>query len=153
MVQAANAAPSSLHSKVPASVEVKSKLAEVELLTAGGVEVSVVSGAVVSMVHVKLAGVVSAFPAASRARTNNVWLPSDRPARASGVVHATKAAPSRLHSKVPASFEVNVKLAEVELLTAGGVEVRVVLGAMVSTVHVKLAGVASTLRAASRART
>ena len=46
-MQAAKAAPSRLHWNVePASVDVKLKLADVELLTAGGADVIVVSGAV-----------------------------------------------------------------------------------------------------------
>ena len=95
---------------------------------------SVVFGAVVSTVQVKLAGVGSRFPAVSIARTWKVWLPTASPARLSGVVHAANAAPSRLHSKLPASVEVKVKVALVELLTAGGVEVSVVFGAVRSTI-------------------
>ena len=54
---------------------VKAKLALELLVTAGGVAVSVVSGAAVSMVQVKLAGVGSVFPAGSVARTWKVWVP------------------------------------------------------------------------------
>ena len=51
-------APSSLHSNVlPAFVAVKLKLALVLLVSAGGLAVIVVSGVVVSMVHVHAAGV------------------------------------------------------------------------------------------------
>ena len=64
-----------------------------------------------------------------------------------------KAAPSRLHWKVaPASLE-KLKVALVELVSASGVESRVVLGAVRSTVHEWLAGDASVLPAASVART
>ena len=63
----------------PASVDVKLKLADVELLTAGGADVIVVSGAVRSIVHVWLAGLASVFPAGSVARTWNVWLPAVKP--------------------------------------------------------------------------
>jgi hypothetical protein len=53
-----------LHAKVlPAFVAVKVKLAFVLLVSAGGLAVMVVSGAVVSMVQVKLAGVGSVLPA------------------------------------------------------------------------------------------
>ena len=73
-MQAPNAAPSSLHSKVlPALVAVKLKVALVLLVRAGGFAVMVVSGAVVSMVQLKLAGVASMFPAGSIARTWKVW--------------------------------------------------------------------------------
>ncbi len=72
-----NGAPSSLHSKVlPALVAVKPKLALVLLVVSGGLAVIVVSGAVVSMVQVKLAGVASTLPAGSMARTWKVWLPA-----------------------------------------------------------------------------
>ena len=72
-MQAAKAAPSSLHSKLePASVEVKLKLAEVEFVGSEGPTVIVVSGAVRSTVHGWLAGVASVFPAGSVARTSNV---------------------------------------------------------------------------------
>ena len=38
-----------------------------------------VSGATVSTVHARLAGVASTLPARSIARTSNVWMPSERP--------------------------------------------------------------------------
>ena len=78
--QAANALPSSEHSKMlPASVPVKLKVALVPLVSASGLVVMVVSGAVMSMVHVKAAGVASTLPAVSMARTWKVWLPAARP--------------------------------------------------------------------------
>jgi hypothetical protein len=68
--QAAKALPSKLHAKVlPALVAVKLKLAPELLVGTGGLEVIVVSGAVVSIVQVKLAGVGSVLPAVSVART------------------------------------------------------------------------------------
>ena len=63
----------------PLSVEVNEKLALVEFVGFAGFAVIVVSGAVVSTVQVKLAGVASVFPAASVAFTWKVWLPSARP--------------------------------------------------------------------------
>ena len=79
-MQAAKAAPSSLHSKLePASVEVKLKLGPVTFDGLGGPEVIVVSGAPRSIVHVWLAAVRSVFPAGSIARTWNVWLPAVKP--------------------------------------------------------------------------
>ena len=73
-------------------------------------------------------------------------------------MQAAKAAPSSRHWKAatpepPASVPEKVKLAAAEAALAGGVESIVVLGAMVSTVQVKLAGVASTFPAWSIART
>jgi hypothetical protein len=79
-VQAAKAAPSRLQANVePASVDVKLKLGAVELLGLLGLAVIVVSGAVKSIVHVKLAGVGSTLPAGSVARTWKVWLPAASP--------------------------------------------------------------------------
>ena len=82
-MQAAKLPPSSLHSKlatpVPASVPLKPKLAELELVGSYGLLSIVVSGAAVSIVHVNEAGVGSTLPAPSIARTWKVWLPSDRP--------------------------------------------------------------------------
>ena len=65
-----------MHSKVlPASEVVKLKLAAALFVTVGGELVRVVSGAVRSMVHVKLAGEGSTLLAPSIARAWNVWLP------------------------------------------------------------------------------
>ncbi len=61
---------------LPALVAEKLKLALVLFVVAGGFAVIVVSGAVVSMVHVKLAGVASTLPSVSMARTWKVWLPA-----------------------------------------------------------------------------
>ena len=64
---------------LPASVEVKLKLALVWLVGLDGLAVMVVFGAVVSTVHVYAAGVESALPAGSVDVTENVWGPSVRP--------------------------------------------------------------------------
>jgi len=65
LVHAAKAAVSILHSKVlPASVEVKEKVARGLFVNGGGLEVMVVSGAFVSIVQSKLAGVGSVLPPA-----------------------------------------------------------------------------------------
>ena len=66
---------SSLHSNVAPASLVNEKDAFVPVVAA----VIVVSGAVVSTVNVRVAGVASTFPAASRARTENVYDPSVRP--------------------------------------------------------------------------
>ena len=57
---------------LPASVDVKLKLALVLLVAGGGAEAMVVFGAVASIVHVWLAGVGSVLPAGSVARTRKV---------------------------------------------------------------------------------
>jgi hypothetical protein len=61
------------------AVEVNANDAEFEADGSGGVEVIVVSGAAVWIVHVNDAGVASTLPAASRARTWNVCEPSASP--------------------------------------------------------------------------
>src|SRR5262245_47153562 len=98
------------------------------------------SGAIESIVQLKLAGVASVLPAASRARTWNVWTPWARPVRLFGLVQAAYAAPSTEHSNVAEpSGEVNAKLALVEVLFAFGLDVMLVSGDVVSIVQVKLA--------------
>jgi hypothetical protein len=69
---------SSWHWKLPVSVDVKVKLAPVEVLGLLGVEPIVVSGAIESTDQVYAAGVASVFPAASVAFTEKVWLPCAR---------------------------------------------------------------------------
>ena len=79
VVQALKPPPSSWHWNVePASLELKPKLALVAFVGLAGPDVIDVSGAVVSIVHVKLAGVASVFPAGSVARTWNVCEPAAR---------------------------------------------------------------------------
>jgi len=71
-----------------------------------------------------------------------------------GEVHAEYAPPSSLHSNVePASVEVNANVAVVELTVPLGPLVIDVFGAVRSIVHVRVAGVASTLPVESFART
>ena len=66
-----------MHSKEPpAPAPEKLKEAELELEGLVGLAVDRVSGAAVSIVQVKLAGVGSTLPAASIARTEKVWEPS-----------------------------------------------------------------------------
>ncbi len=50
-------------------------------------------------------------------------------------MHDANAAPSRLHSKVPGSVEVNAKLASVAVVLASGPAVIVVSGTAASTVQ------------------
>ena len=79
-MQAENAAPSSRQRKLAvASSSVNAKLAEVEAVTVGGVDVSVGStGGVRSIVQMRDAAGLS-FPAASTAFTAKVWVPAARP--------------------------------------------------------------------------
>jgi hypothetical protein len=59
---------------------VKVNMAEVLLVVVpSGPESMVVSGSVVSMVQVRVAGMGSVFPARSVARTSKVWVPSASP--------------------------------------------------------------------------
>jgi hypothetical protein len=155
LVQEANAPASSLHSKVlPASVDVKEKLALVWLVGFAGVEVIDVFGGPVSIVQVWLAGVGSVLPTGSIARTCTVWLPSASPVYVLGLVQEANAPASSLHSNVlPASEEVKLKVALVWLVGLVGAEVIVVSGGVASTVHVYVAGVGSTFPAGSVALT
>jgi hypothetical protein len=69
-------------------------------------------------------------------------------------VHEAKAPPSSLHSKVePPSFALKEKLGAVAFDGSLGEASIAVSGGVVSTVHVKVEGVASVLPAASVART
>jgi hypothetical protein len=72
-VQTLKALPSRLHSNVaPASSEEKAKVAEALFVRDAGFVSMVVFGAPVSTLQVRLAGVLSALPAASFARTEKV---------------------------------------------------------------------------------
>ena len=154
-MQLAHAPPSIWQANVlPASVEVKLKLALVEVVGFAGFAVIVVFGAVRSIVQVKLAGVPSVFPAASVALTWKVCEPAARPLYVCGLVQAAKAAPSSEHWKLePVSVELKLKLGPVELDGLDGVDVIVVSGAVSSIVHVYVAGVGSVFPTASVART
>jgi hypothetical protein len=91
-------------------------------------------GAVRSTAHVRLAGVGSTFPAASRARTWNVCAPPVT-VYVFGVVHEANVPLSSEHSNVAdASSAENVKVAVVEEVVPVGPESIVVSGAPVSTV-------------------
>jgi hypothetical protein len=136
-LQAANAAPSSEHSKLkPASFAENEKDALVLVVVAGGAESIVVSGATLSIVQPWLAAVASAFPAASDARTRNWCVPAASPVYARGEPQAEKVAPSSEHSNVdPGSLDEKLKLALVLEVKDGGAEEIVVSGATVSIVQ------------------
>ena len=81
----------------------------------------VVSGAVVSTVSERLAGVGSATPAASMARTSNVRAPSASAAVVCGDVHAAKAAvPTRHWNVEPVSLELNVNVGVLSFVSPVG---------------------------------
>ena len=63
----------------PGSLARKVKVAAGLLSRSGGLESIDVSGVLVSIVQVKVAGVGSVLPAGSVARTLKVWEPSARP--------------------------------------------------------------------------
>ncbi|HEV8687663.1 MAG TPA: hypothetical protein VGQ84_10340, partial [Gaiellaceae bacterium] len=99
-----------------------------------------------SIVQLALAGLPSAFPDPSTARTWKVWLPSPRPLYSCGELQAANAAASSAHWKVePALLDLNSKLASPEATTPEGATVIVVSGGVASTPQLRLAGVASTL--------
>src|SRR2546423_15421241 len=100
LVQAAKAPPSTAHSKPAASASGESKLNVALRVGPPGPLRIWVSGAVVSTVNELDAGVASTLPAPSRARTENVWLPSPSVATVVGLVQAAYAAASSAHSHV-----------------------------------------------------
>jgi hypothetical protein len=149
-------AVSSSHSKLePASEELNWKVGELSFEGSGGAESTDVPGAAESIVHPKLAGVVSVFAAGSVARTRKVCGPSPTgPAYVWGLVQGWKPAPSSSHSKVePASLAEKANVGDVSFDGLPGWLVIVVSGALRSIVQVYEAGVASVLPAASVART
>ena len=94
------------------------------------------------------------LPAASTARTSNVWLPSARPEYEAGEAQTTKGAASTRHSKVePASLEEKEKLTEAVSTVPDGPESMAVSGGVWSTVKDWLAGLGSGSPLASKART
>ena len=104
---ARSSAPSSEQAKLePSSFDENSKLALASFVSAGGADVIVVSGGVVSIVQVKLAALASVFPAASVASTANVCSPSSRSEYETGLSQVAYSAPSSEHSKLePFSFD------------------------------------------------
>ncbi len=117
-----------------------------------------VLGAVVSTVKVRASGVGSTLPAVSVARTWNVCWPSLSAAVVNGDEHDAKLPASTAHWNVDGSLALNWKVGVVLRVAVGGAAVMVVSGASGSggttwTVNVRVAGVGSTLRAASMART
>ena len=119
-----------------------------------GPERIVVSGAVVSIVQVWLAGVWSVLPAVSVARTENVCEPSLRPVYV-WPGNKPRSCPRRAGTRTwrSGSSEENSNVASVELVGSNGPASIEVSGAVVSTVHVRVSGDWSVLPRASVART
>jgi hypothetical protein len=153
LVQVSKAPLSREHSNVAPASELNEKLAPAELVVTAGPLVSVVSGAVESIVQAKEAGVASMFPAASLARTEKLCSPSARPAYSFGLVQASYAPASSAHSKLAPASELNPNAAVALFAGLLGCESIVVSGALESIVQTKLTGVGSLFPAASRART
>ena len=102
------------------------------------------AGVAVSTVHSKLAGLWSALPATSIARTSNLWAPSARPARSSGEAQAAQSAASLESSRhwkeatpePPASAPEKSKLAVGDCWSGPAGELSIwVVGAVVSTLQ------------------
>ena len=115
-------------------------LVEATVPPAGGPPVIVVSGAVVSIVKARDAGVGSGAPAALSARTSNVCAPAASTAVVNGEVHVANAALSTRHWKLAAPLTpVNVNVGVVSFVGPAGPPVIVVSSA--ATVNVRVAGV------------
>jgi len=84
-----------------------------------------------------LAGVESALPAWSTARTSNVRLPSGRAGEiVCGLLQEAQPPPSTRHSKLePGSLELNANVGVASLSGLGGLESMVVSGAVRSIVQ------------------
>ena len=160
-VHAAHAPPSSRHSNVaPDSLALKATVALDPGDRTGGDESIVVFGADVSTVNERVAGEASVLPAASVARTDTLWAPLASAVVVHGLVQLAHEPVSTRHWNVdPLSLDVNANVGVVSLVGPVGPEPIVVSGATLSvgrvvlTVNVRVAGVASTLPAASVART
>src|SRR6266496_3923271 len=115
------------------------------------------SGAAVSTVKSREAGVGSVLPAASVARTRKVWAPSARALAGVCVSPGPEQAPngseSKRHSKLAPGSEEKPNDGEALVVSPEGPESIVVSGGAVSTVKLREAGVGSVLPAASVART
>jgi hypothetical protein len=156
-VHDANGAASSEHANVAAASGDENVNDTLEVVTVPFGPASMdVSGAVVSTVHVRDAGVGSG-PAPLTARTANVCDPSVSPESAAGDAQAPNGAPSSAHSNVALpSGELNANDALASATVPLGPPVMAVSGGVgdpLRTVHAPEAGVASTLPAGSSART
>jgi hypothetical protein len=152
--------PSSLHWNVdPGLVEPNPNDGDALFVAPVGPLVIEVSGAEVSTVNARVAGVASTLPAPSAARTENAYEPSASGPTIRGEVQLTYVpvappGPSSLHSNAePGSELENPNDGDAWFVVPDGPESIVVSGAAVSTVKGCVAGDASTLPAGSVART
>ena len=112
---------------VPDSADEKSKVGVGSSVVPEGPPSSVVSGAAVSTVNVREAGVESGLPSASVARTEKVCSPSVSEAVVTGDSHGAKVPVSSLHSNVaPASLATNSKVGVASVVAPAGPAVIVV---------------------------
>ncbi len=134
-MQVSQAPASSLHlNEEPLSVEAKPKLAEVSVIVPVGPEETEPSGGRESTVKVRVAGVGSALPAWSTARTSKVCSPSASGAVVWGDSQLANSSASTRHSKpAPDSLE-KVKAGVGSAVGLGGSEVIAVLGGRLFTV-------------------
>ena len=123
--QGANAPPSMLHWNVEVSFAEKRNSGVESFVCAGGPRSIVVCGAAVSTVSARLAGVGSALPASSLARTWNVCAPSSSTAVVCGDAQAVNAPASTAHSKVAPGSLVNSKVGVESFVSPGPVEMEV----------------------------
>src|SRR4051812_939934 len=129
-LHAVNVAPSRLHWNVALASEEIVKAAGT-LLMGSGCALNVVSGASVSTVQVKLAGVASVLPIVSVAATVNVCWPSARPETVKGLVQA-ELVPSTVQRNVAGVFvDENVNWSDVWFVSVAGVWSRFVSGTVV----------------------
>ncbi len=120
----------------PVSVELKLNVG-FGLFVGDVIEVSDVSGATVSTVQLRVAGLWSRLPAASTASTRNVCDPWLSVLKVIGLLQPVKSCVSIWHRNVePPSVELNVKVAEVEAVGADGPVRMFVSGGVRSIVHV-----------------
>ena len=153
-VHTASGASSNEQRKVASSEAEKVKLGVESLPGSAGPESIEVSGASVSIVHVKLAALASSLPAASTAATVKVCSPSPSPEWDTGLGQGVATPASSTQAKLePGSFDANEKLASGSLVSRAGDSVIEVSGATVSIVQVWEAAEASSLPAASVAVT
>ncbi len=138
------------HSNAEPPTAEKTKVARVERAPVVGPESNEISGAAVSTLQVRSAGVGSALPAPSRLRARRTCSPSPSSSRSTVGVQASQSPESSRHSNVePASVDVRVRRALALRSSPDGPESMAVSGACVSTVQVRSAGVGSTLPTAS----
>ena len=143
-LQGANGAPSSEHSSVASgSAAANVNVASVRTVVRSGPESMRVSGGVTSgggplTVHAAVAGVGSALPVRSSARTAKLCTPGATPVSVRGDVQEAKAPPSSAHSKsrsgpgVRSSEPRKRKVAVVLVVGLAGASTRRVSGAVAS---------------------